>query len=480
MISGFSPAALMQLQDALGGGGSTSTVVIDFERLASEMQRLVTVAERIAESAANPTFAAGDEMCRRAATALQHGWYEDAIADATRSVEAYPYRGAPHLLQGLALLHLGRAVGAFGSLKKCIRYGEAAEPQHAATAALLGASMAYGADKSEQAHEMLSAGFSATDRRCPSLLVALVKDHVLAHDPQVAASLLRDDPRAWIGVEVPDDFFGEDGERVTAAFAALVEELRGSVSAAEQFTRSISELPADQFTFYREMFDSGSQRYSVDDGYRFYSDGGAPGMLRQLVGSLESVSSEPLPVRMLVGFDIIRALGFRADSTRPMPQRMSEWHTDLEYLREKGSAIEPDETCLDVLIESWSRDFDWNIRRYDQPRGVGQARGTGIYLRALRAYTYYLRDRQDVMRKQEHTSSLQPPQGFRVRQWQIEEHNRARQTLPVVEAYLSLPPPDVSALQRAMSNWLTVSKGSGQSVIAPFAAFDLPSLTAEA
>ena len=314
------------------------------------MQRLVAVAGRIADTAANPTFAAGDEMCRRAATALEHGWHEDAVADARRSVEAYPYRGAPHLLEAVALLHLGRTVEAFESLKACIRYGAAAEPQHAATASLLAANLAFGAGQPDQAHELLSAGFTATDRRCPALLIALINDHVLAPDASMAASLLRDDPRAWVGVDVPGDFFGEDGQKIAAAFTRLVAELRLLVAAAEQFSREVSKWSARDFTFYERMFDAGSFRYTGRDGYRFYADGGVAAMLRRFADSLGPVDREPLPIRMLVGFDIIRALGYRADSMRPMPEHIREWHVDLENLREAGSPVAADETCLDVLV----------------------------------------------------------------------------------------------------------------------------------
>jgi hypothetical protein len=329
MISGFSQVALAELQSALGGGGGSTTIVIDFDRLASEVQRLVSVAERIAETAANPTFAAGDEMCRRAATALEHGWYEDAVADARRSVEAYPYRGAPHLLEAVALLHLGRTVEAFESLRSCIRYGEAAEPQHAATASLLAASLAYGAGKPEQAHELLTAGYTATGRRCPALLVALINDHLLTPDVPLAVSLLRDDPRSWVGVDVRDEFFGGEGRRIADAFSQLVDELRSLVAAAEQFSREVSKWSARDLTFYDEMFDSGSRRYFAD-GYQRYADGGSASMLRRFVDSLEPVGGEHLSMRMLVGFDIIRTLGFRANSAEPMPDGVREWHVDVE------------------------------------------------------------------------------------------------------------------------------------------------------
>jgi hypothetical protein len=133
-----------------------------------------------------------------------------------------------------------------------------------------------------------------------------------------------------------------------------------------------------------------------------------------------------------------------------------------------------DETCLDVLVDEWTRQFDWHVRRSDRPRDVGRTPGTGIYLRTLRSRTYYMRDREDVERLQANIRSRQPPRGFRVQQWELDKYNRLQQTLPVIDAYLSLPPPDVSAMHQAMSHWLEVARGSGKPGVSPFAALDLP------
>jgi hypothetical protein len=136
MISGFSPHALEQLQGVLSGGPQT-TVVIDFGRLANEVAQLRVTASRIAGAVTNPTWAAGDELCTRAALALENEWFEAAAEDARRSIDAYPYRAAPHFFLGIACLHEGDSVGAYEALVKAVEYGRAAEPGHAATAGLL-------------------------------------------------------------------------------------------------------------------------------------------------------------------------------------------------------------------------------------------------------------------------------------------------------------------------------------------------------
>src|SRR5687767_4545258 len=46
---------------------------------------------RVLEVLQKPTETAGNELCQRAATALSHGWFNDALRDAVASVKKFPY-----------------------------------------------------------------------------------------------------------------------------------------------------------------------------------------------------------------------------------------------------------------------------------------------------------------------------------------------------------------------------------------------------
>lgn len=142
MINGFAPAALSQLAGALGGRGAS--VIFDFTAVVDAVDRLRATAESIDYAVRNPSWTAGDEMCRRAGKALSNGWTDDALRDSQASIDAYPYRALPHLLAALAHLDEGDAVNAYASLESAIKYGPE-EPRETVTAALIACQMADGA-----------------------------------------------------------------------------------------------------------------------------------------------------------------------------------------------------------------------------------------------------------------------------------------------------------------------------------------------
>lgn len=263
MLSGFSPHALGQLQGALGGGGST-TVVIDFSRLAEEIASLRRTASKIAVAVTNPTWAAGDELFRRCAIALESEWYEDALRDANGSIEAYPYRAAPHLFKAVALLHLGDTVDAYRALESAVKYGRAADLEHAATAGLLAANIATGAGNIAASQTILIAANDATGGRCPHLITAVAdKESRTVSETDHRISLLCDDPGAWLTVDTRDDFFGPKAAKIDSAYEDLLGQLQACVAASEEFYNRASSYDWGEADFFRGLYDFGNSRATV-------------------------------------------------------------------------------------------------------------------------------------------------------------------------------------------------------------------------
>jgi hypothetical protein len=242
----FSSAVLSDLQVSLGGSPSY-IVVSDFERLANEVAQLRLVANKIASALANPTWVAGDELCRRAATALEHGWYAECEQDSEASIRAYPYRAAPHLLKALAQWHLGKAVDAFECLRACMRYGRIAEADHAATACLLAVNLAAMSGSPAMVRSLLAEGIECTRGRCPQLFVAAVQQGACERDETRACQLLLDDPSAWLKLDVSADLFGLRGSTISSLHKTLVAEIETLMLEAEGIYQKVDLIPAEYF-----------------------------------------------------------------------------------------------------------------------------------------------------------------------------------------------------------------------------------------
>jgi hypothetical protein len=485
MISGFTPHALDQLADALGGGGSSATVVIDLASLTAQVSKVRAAAERIATAVENPTWAAGDELCRRAAIALEKGWFDEAAADAQASIDAYPYRAAPHLLAGVAHLHLADPLAALEYLSSSVRYGAAAEAGHAATAGLLAAGLAYAARASDTAAQILTDTDESTEHRCPAVLAARAVNGV--HDPNQALRVLLDDPAAWLTVEVSPGFFGPAVEPVLAAQQHLVETVSAAAAAAARFDHTSAAIPADRMHFYNQMFDSGKSRYSGPyDGRAIWRGGAALAAVGPYVDSIAALPDDDVAGRVTAGIQLLRYLGWRIPSREEVDP--ATW-SDLRFERtsvatseeedQTGTyAIRDDETATDVTITAWDRTLDDNVRFEDRPRSAGKSRGTGVYLRALRAWHAYQGDREFVEFRCEmarRDAAARPTIGIgRRAKFAISQANRAERELSDYEAWLACPPPDVSALVTAVGEWFRISRGPGEGSVRPFAGVNLP------
>ncbi len=473
-ISGFSAHALNQLAGSFGGGSAT-TVVVDLSRVEAQLAQLNATASLIATTLTNPTWAAGDELCRRAATALEHGWYDDAVRDASGSIDAYPYRGAPYLLRAVALLHLGDAVAAHEQLGLAVKYGKAGEPEHAATAGLLDASLCQAAGLPDLATQALLAADDATGGRCPAVVVA-----ALGARPRSSSELtglLLSDVAAWGHLAVDDALFGEPGERIRAAAEDLFTAAAAAAAAAGAFREKTVDVSYLDVPFYTAMFDMGSSRYSGHDGLRHYKDGGALARMQPYVTSTApKLPSLSLFERVAAGHDLILLMAYRTSSQRDIPDG---WWADAEFVSEPWLKAwgddEPrllDGPALDVMVTDWA-DIARSVERDDLPRGVGRTAGTGMYLRSLRSRAYYERDRPDVELRAQRLDRP-APSGFRVKNYEREQHSKDQTELRKLRQWLATPPPELGGLSSAISVWVELTAGDGAPVVRPFARMTLP------
>jgi hypothetical protein len=148
----FSPAALRELSEALGGN---AVVVVDLSSLRWAVQQLVRVAAVMLDAVRNPRASEADELYRRGIAAVSHGWLDDAVQELTQSIAIDRYRAGPHLLLGVAKYQLGDARGAFVSLRDAVKYAQAGEYQEGVTAGLIAANLADAAAAPEVAVEVL-------------------------------------------------------------------------------------------------------------------------------------------------------------------------------------------------------------------------------------------------------------------------------------------------------------------------------------
>lgn len=477
MISGFSQRALSQLQGALGGG-SVTTVVIDFERLADEVAQLGATATKIAQAVSNPTWAAGDEFCRRAAVALENEWFDAAAEDAQRSTEAYPYRAAPHLFLALARLHQGDSTSAYESLLRAVDYGKAAEPGHAATAGLLAANLASAAGRSDAAAAVLLKARESTQSRCPALVVAT--QHLSPSDPADLCQLLKDDPAAWVGVSAPDSLFGGDGVAVRAAFDNLLTATSKLVLDAEEFARNTAQLTTTDVSFLDRVYDFGSSRYSgAADALKQYQEGGSMRMLSPYFqGLVNERDRMTLAVAVSAGHQILRYMAWRSPTQLPLSDDWLKLTFDLVSFEDSlGSNPEPDVLgtgpVRDILVTDWYS-IDRDVRLQDLPRLVGEARGTGPYLRTLRAHDKFRRDANDLRVKVNELAAVPEPRGMRGRAYQQQNYDASRQEIALIQRFLAVQPPDPEQVQQVIADWVKITASTRESVIRPYAHISSP------
>jgi len=212
---------------------------LDLAPLAASLNLIHGTSQEILDVLRHPTRTAADELLDRAQHAYTNAWYEEALADADRSIAAYPYQAAAHLLRALAAFALGRSQVAVAGLLGAVRYGVDAELPIATTATLLLADFADAGESPLSAIPLLE-GFRRRRGDVPEILFAL---HLRAPDDDtyfsaaVAAlaraglSLDRVHPPAalrgltarldsYLDVEVPRELERAASQRAALALAA--------------------------------------------------------------------------------------------------------------------------------------------------------------------------------------------------------------------------------------------------------------------
>jgi tetratricopeptide (TPR) repeat protein len=110
---------------------------IDLTPITAALEELSRQNRDIFSAVSRPTQTAGEEMYERAATAFSQGWYNDALDDASKSIDLYPYSGKPRLVGGLAALALGKGDKGLELLRSAVKYSANGQPEVGAVAALV-------------------------------------------------------------------------------------------------------------------------------------------------------------------------------------------------------------------------------------------------------------------------------------------------------------------------------------------------------
>lgn len=466
MISGFSPGALSQLHIALGGRAG-SVVIIDFERLADEVAQIRSMATRIATATENPTWVAGDELCRRSATALEHEWYSECEKDSEASIQAYPYRAAPHLFKAIAQLHLGKTPAAFKSLQQSMRYGRAAEPDHAATACLLAVSLAAITGCSEEVRSLLAEGLECTAERCPEILVAASQQGASEIDHGRAVQLMLDDPSAWLTLSVDQAFFGPRGQIISTLFRNLVKAAYEVAQRAEEAFHTVKLIPA-------EYFGSGGalDNFGITGGRERYMLGFYIRFLLPFIESLKGGHGESIPRQVCSGHWLIRFMSRKKVS----PETAHDAENLAFSLKLKDLRATTPLYLTDPAFSELTSPREINlIRPYDASpyHWSWQAR-----------HEYDSWHNETVKTFVDRVESRPSPNYSRGwwskrkdRELSLWVHNKEQAALPYFKQFLNAAPPEVGQLHDAARAWMAETKASGDSVVKPFVSINIPGHT---
>jgi hypothetical protein len=146
---------------------------IDLTPLTTALDELTRQSRDVFSAISHPTQTAGEEMCQRAVTAFAEGWYDDALGDALKSIDLYPYSGEPRLIGGLAALALGRSDKGLELLMSAVKYSANGQPEVGAIAALVASDLAIRVGGFNLAASLLETADEITGGRCPAIVGAL-------------------------------------------------------------------------------------------------------------------------------------------------------------------------------------------------------------------------------------------------------------------------------------------------------------------
>jgi hypothetical protein len=232
--------------------GQKPDVTIDLTPVIEALDELNRQNRDIFGALSRPTQTAGEEMYERAVTAFTERWYDDALTDALKSIDLYPYSGKPWLVGGLAALALGKGDKGFELLRSAVKYSAHGQPEVGAVAAIVASQLALTVGGTKVARNLLEDANEHTGGRCPAVVGALWHQGAAAGDP-----LEKTLTRLW----------WDDHKPTTDYSRSLLEGLFRSATAAEPdyltagkpFLRYLDEL-ADLASSNVAAFDAVSTR----------------------------------------------------------------------------------------------------------------------------------------------------------------------------------------------------------------------------
>lgn len=160
--------------DLIDDGGQ-SPPQVDLTPVVEALSELTGQGSQLIDLLSRPTETAGNELNQRAATALAHGWYDDALRDAQLSIEQYPYRASAHLTGACAAIRLGHGEQSMQMLADSVKYSSNGEPEVGAVAALAAARLTAAVGAPQCAVPLLEMADRNTGSRCPEVVSALAQ-----------------------------------------------------------------------------------------------------------------------------------------------------------------------------------------------------------------------------------------------------------------------------------------------------------------
>lgn len=183
-----------------------------------------------------------------------------------------------------------------------------------------------------------------------------------------------------------------------------------------------------------------------------------------------------LPWKVVAGNQILSFMAWRIPTRLPVPDSWFDVQFSTNGILDspKSELLNTNGPAGDITVIDWF-EIDRDVRLEDLPRMVGESRGTGIYLRALRAVEKYAKDRQDIAEKASREIVSEPERKglFGRRRVQPEPLNREA-SADARQRYLDTSPPELSGLQGAIRDWIRLTEGTGSEVVRPFGGVSAP------
>lgn len=168
LIEGIVQCVLDEGLDKLGLARSDAT--IDLAPVTAAIEELGRHSREIIDVLSHPSQTAGAEACEMAVTALSQGWHDDALRDAQRSIDSYPYNATPHLVAGLASIALHRGKDGLRHLLAAVKYSANGQPAIGATAAIVASRLTQAVGGELLAQRLLADADRVTGGRCAAVV----------------------------------------------------------------------------------------------------------------------------------------------------------------------------------------------------------------------------------------------------------------------------------------------------------------------